>query len=610
MLFPQFFSRKKKIISVNNQESLDGFYIPKSGEELINTPRRQEMIKVLWDLTSQTKTVFNEFIYSPIRRYAELVQLLPASESHHHSYPGGMLDHALEAACFGLRLRQKHLLPPGAKPEEQSSAAEVWTVAVIYGALMHDIAKALVDIEIKLRDGSEWYLWDGVIPSQYQFRYKKGRNYHLHSAVNPLLCHYVLEGQSFKWLMSQPKLFEQFMYTISGHSERGGIIAELVHQADRASVAKALGGDPVQALSSPVESIQRKLAEGLRYLVKEQWNLNKKGAIGWLTEDGLWLVSPRAVNELKAHLYDQGIKSIPADLNRLYGELQSHGIIEEVSEGKSVWKCKITEGDWSSQFNMIKVSPTLIWGVEEKPSFFSGQLAILGEGAVEEKNTEKTPKVEKEKKEPKEPKEAKEPKEPLLKPSSQSTSPKNDDMDEILEMFSGENCETRKEHENEKEETEELVKEEEFNDEKKHEIKKRENISPENDIGNDFLQWLKDGIADHSIIINDTKAMVHTVNRTFFLVSPGIFKRYCKERMNDVDSSWTIVQKKFQKLGLHIKEDGKNIHTVSVEGQNKQGKLMGYVIKDPSTISNNIPLDNWVLSLQAPNGEEKRASHE
>src|SRR5690606_19357150 len=141
------------------------------------------MIKMLWDTTSLTQPVFNEYLLSPIERYAELVQLLPASESHHHAYAGGMLDHALEMACYGLRLRQRHLLPPNAKPEDQSSAGELWSAAIIYGALMHDVAKVLVDIEIHLQDGSEWRVWHGMIPKPYRVRYRSNREYHLHSAV-------------------------------------------------------------------------------------------------------------------------------------------------------------------------------------------------------------------------------------------------------------------------------------------------------------------------------------------------------------------------------------------------------------------------------------------
>ncbi|WP_275288888.1 MobH family relaxase [Halomonas elongata] len=609
--------------STTTSQAAEGFHTPRSGKELLATPRRQSMVKMLWDTTSLTQSVFNEYLLAPIERYAELVQLLPASESHHHAYAGGMLDHALEMACYGLRLRQRHLLPPGAKPEDQSSTGELWSAAIIYGALMHDVAKVLVDIEIHLQDGSEWRVWHGVIPKPYRVRYRANREYHLHSAVNTLLGQQILGGKVMDWLMSQPKLFSLFMYTISGHTERGGIIAELIHQADRASVAKALGGNPVQALSAPIESIQRKLAEGLRFLVKEQFKLNKRGGQAWLTDEALWLVSPRAINELKAHIYAQGIKSIPADLNRLQGEMHAHGIIEEVEEGKHVWKCNITDGDWQQTFNMIKVPPTLIWGVDDRPSSFSGHLTVQGAGTVEEqqpptatatapleKSTEPTSAVEQSTQDQTDTPTPDPASAEVAATSSIASEAESGSIDDdIIALFPEANGEDKQDVTKERSSSEPETQLQEASESAKTAPliqKSSEDANNSNDpadLGERFWQWLKAGLADHSIVINDTKAPVHTVNGTYFLVSPGIFKRFCNSVLND-KNQWQAVQKRFQKLGLHVRTQGQNIHKVSVEGQNKTGTLMGYLIKDPVLVSQKIPPDNWVLTLVTTKGEK------
>jgi len=81
-------------------------------------------------------------------RFAELVQQLPASEYHHHAHPGGLLDHSLEVAAFAAKLRQRHLLPAGAAPEDQAREAEAWTAGIIYAALLHDVGKIATDMEI------------------------------------------------------------------------------------------------------------------------------------------------------------------------------------------------------------------------------------------------------------------------------------------------------------------------------------------------------------------------------------------------------------------------------------------------------------------------------
>lgn len=78
--------------------------------------------------------------------------------------------------------------------------------------------------------------------------------------------------------------------------------------------------------------------------------------------------------------------------------------------------------------------------------------------------------------------------------------------------------------------------------------------------GTDFIDWLRDGIRTRRLIINDAKALVHTVAGTAFLVSPGVFQRYAKEHPRDGASqrpgdsaSWQSVQKHFERLHLSQK---------------------------------------------------------
>lgn len=589
----------------------DGFHAVQGGTALLATPRRQKMLKMVLDNTSLTQAVFDEYIRKPIERYAALVQLLPASESHHHSYPGGMLDHALESVCYGLKLRQSHLLPPGAKPEDQSSAGELWSAAVIYGALMHDVAKAMVDLEIHLSDGRTWSLWQGNIPAPYRVRYRVGRDYHLHGVVNPALCGRVLGPKVMDWLMTQPKLFSLFMYTIAGHTERGGILGELISQADRASVAKAMGGNPVQALAAPVESLQRKLADGLRYLVREKLKRNKPGAPVWLTEEALWLVTPAVVHELKAHLYDQGIKSLPAELNRLYGEMHAHGLIEEVSEGKHVWACDVQDGDWKKTLSMLKVPPALIWSMEDRPAVFTGKVVVKGAGE-ESFGTDTAAAQAPSRPVERDPAPHADPQPPGTGQGAQSPSPAaislhaekpgtalDDDLMDIFPALGEEGGGKNEEKTDIKINVNEGASTPAENNERAVSISSpaSQKSNDGDDLGVMFWHWLKQGINDHSIIINDTKAPVHTVGGTYFLVSPSIFKRFCSTQLRD-EGQWKLVQKRFQKLGLHVRVQDQNIHRVSVEGPNKTNQLMGYLLQEPTEISKKIPPDNRVLKLK------------
>ena len=131
------FKSKSNISEITEERSIpkqdtDGWITPYSAETLLNTELRQRYLSLLWQQVSMTREMFDHLYQKPIERYAEMVQLLPASESHHHAHLGGMLDHGLEVISFAAKLRQNYVLPLNAAPEEQAKQKDAWTAAVIY----------------------------------------------------------------------------------------------------------------------------------------------------------------------------------------------------------------------------------------------------------------------------------------------------------------------------------------------------------------------------------------------------------------------------------------------------------------------------------------------
>ena len=126
--------------------------------------------------------------------------------------------------------------------------------------------------------------------------------------------------------------------------------------------------------------------------------------------------------------------------------------------------------------------------------------------------------------------------------------------------------------------------------------------------GEHFLLWLKHGIASKRIIINDTLALVHTVNDTVFLVTPGIFRRYVQEHLQTAVlakasglTDWEWTQKQFARLSQHRKQsNGLNIWTCNVVGPRKSRLLHGYLLADPSMIfGEDFPPNNPYLKVQS-----------
>jgi integrating conjugative element relaxase (TIGR03760 family) len=589
-----------------------GLLRPESAASLLATPRRQKLLEHIWQRTSLSRKQFATLYRTPLERYAELVQQFPASESHHHAYSGGMLDHGLEIVAYSLKLRQSHLLPIGASPEDQAAQSEAWTAAIAYAALLHDIGKLAVDLQVELADGNTWHPWHGPLHQPYRFRYREDREYRLHSAATGLLYRQLLDRPLLDWLSGYPALWAPLLYVLAGQYEHAGILGELVLQADRASVAQELGGDPARAMAAPKHALQRKLLDGLRYLLKEELKLNQPEASdGWLTGDGLWLVSKTVSDKLRAHLLSQGISGIPTNNTAVFNVLQDHGMLQPTSDGKAVWRATVTSTTgWSHSFTLLRLAPALIWESGERPAPYAGTVAIdstppdndpdapIAEPAVAVKP-------------PLEGQETASQDRSRTIVASPAALAEPDALEDMLAMvgMSGsssmqQNLETipNTADTSESEAPRPALAAASPPSPVPSPAPSSANAQPS---GEHFMVWLQQGVATRRLVINDAKALVHTVNDTVYLVSPGVFQRYAQEHLHveqlakqENVSDWQWVQKRFEKLQVHHKQsNGLNIWTCEITGPRKSRRLHGYLLSAPTTVMNEIPPNNPYLSL-------------
>lgn len=581
-----------------------GLIRPEKSASLLATPRRQRLLEHIWQRTSLPRQQFAILYRGPLNRYAELVQQFPASESHHHAYPGGMLDHGLEIVAYALKLRQSHLLPAGTTPEEQSEQAEAWTTATAYAALLHDVGKIAVDLHVELADGSVWCPWHGPLRDSYRFRYRKDRDYRLHAAATGLLYNQILDRNILDWLSRYPFVWPSLLYVLAGQYEHAGILGELVMQADRASVAQELGGDPARAMAAPKHALQRKLLEGLRYLLKEELKLNRPQASdGWLTDDALWLVSKTVSDKLRAHLLSQGIEGIPSNNTAVFSVLQDHGIVQATPEGKAIWKAAVTSDQgWSHTFTLLRLAPALIWESGERPQAFSGSVEVIqeSEGATEQVTAAPPGSQQSANASPSTI--------PEIPSPNQNPPPKGDAVSALLDLIGDTETETPILLPDDLEEAPTPTAEELLADTTTP-VQPAQSPDPIQAApsGEHFMAWLRQRIESRKIIINDAKALVHTVDDTAYLVSPGLFQRYAQEHLKvallaraDKVADWQWAQKRFEKLQLHRKQpNGLNIWVCEVTGPRKSRQLHGYLLNDPHQVFGEVPPNNPYLSFPA-----------
>jgi hypothetical protein len=280
-------------------------------------------------------------------------------------------------------------------------------------------------------------------------------------------------------------------------------------------------------------------------------------------------------DKLRAYLLSQSIEGIPTSNIAVFDELQSHGLVESTPDGKAIWTALVAQGNWQQSFTFLRLQPALIWGSEDRPEAFSGTVSV----AVDDHPTNVPASTAAS--------------EAIRTRSPQSPSPPDplaiEDADDylgtLLDMF-------------------ELVEPgtSEAPSEPSLEIS---NPSAENP-GQVFLNWVKEGILNHKLIINDSKAKVHTVSGSVFLVTPGLFQRYVQEfpgvsqGADQEIEEWRWVQKQFEKLKIHKKrDDGLNIWICQVEGPRKKANLKGYLLETPALLLNIVPADNPFLKIEA-----------
>lgn len=541
-------------------------------ERLLSQGDRPALRRRIDRLLSVPRPQLETLFHGAILGYARFVQQLPASEAHHHAGAGGMLDHGLEVVANALALRRGHLLPQGAEPERLARGQDLWTYAVFTAALLHDIGKPAVDQRVLMLDARQrplgtWDPWQGPMGHRalwYRVEFVRDRARGLHERVAPLLARFIVPAAGLAWLASDREVLAAWVATISGDRDNGGALGEIIRRADGESVARNLGaGDSVRLPTARARPLHEKLLTALRHLIAEgELPLNRDGAAGWLVDNDVWLVSKRTADALRAHLLREGHEGIPSRNDRIFDVLQEHGLA--VSNGeRAIWRARVAGDGWAHELTVLRVSAARVWPeADRRPEAFGGSVTPL------EQTSDSTS--------------AEGAKQAAQIPSTASST---------TEQTTPETRETEQD-----ESATPIYMESRPTTEDSNGTANTGETSGASDSGEQFLTWLRDGVAARRIQVNTVNARVHVVPEGVLLVSPGIFRDFAAQHP---EHEWSNVQKRFQKLKLHRKtETGTNIHAYRVTGARKHSSINGLLLPDAAVVfgTSSPPLPNPHLS--------------
>ena len=152
----------------------EGFYMPRSAEELMSTLYRKQCLKQLWENSSMPSGVYQQFCLTPVQKLLMAAQNVPAARDSRWADANGFGDLTLQFTTYAVRLARGYMFPPGATPEEQAAQSGVWNAVVFWSALFYHLP-LLAHLEGELVSGKLWQPGMSSPDEAFRFRYRQQR---------------------------------------------------------------------------------------------------------------------------------------------------------------------------------------------------------------------------------------------------------------------------------------------------------------------------------------------------------------------------------------------------------------------------------------------------
>ena len=332
---------------------------------------------------------FEAMYGKPIARYCEVVQLLPASQAHHHAYPGGLIVHTLSVIEYAINERQKYTLPLASEPEVIEAQKNLWTYAVFVAALLHDIGKAVtmawyIDAaQDKIRNPAAGTLLQQGC-KHYTLKFRPTQYYKLHERLGLLYLSQLLDSTSLDYLTRDLDIFAEVLGYVSADRASWGSIGAIVSTADQMSVADDLRiasqtGRPRQFAGAELENFGERLLKAFRLLIEERkLAANRPGAILYLSDDQryVYAVAKTIAEKLREKMQALGATDVPADNTRIFDELQQHGLIEATATGHAIFNIHVSipHANFEQDFTTLKIDSRKLFTVASLPAKMAGSV--------------------------------------------------------------------------------------------------------------------------------------------------------------------------------------------------------------------------------------------
>jgi conjugal transfer pilus assembly protein TraI len=295
------------------------------------------------------KATFETDLLEPIRRLAAYVNVLPATADNYFCELGGLFRLGLEVGFYALQGTDGHIVSGRATISTRRQLEPRWRLATFFAGLCCELHRTLSHLVITDERGEEWPAYLGPLTpwltqrksSRFFIRWMPKATetralglFALPHVVPPTTMQHLSTGNGV--------VVPQMLASVAGiplYREQN-VLIDLVKRAtalviDRNLIANANRyGRPILGAH-----IERYLIDAMRRLIESHpgWLPNQERSRVWHGREGLFIVWPNAVTEIRKLLEEDELPGIPQSPQTILEILSSAGVFVGRSKQSPLW---------------------------------------------------------------------------------------------------------------------------------------------------------------------------------------------------------------------------------------------------------------------------------
>lgn len=377
-----FLSRRKGLGTTTLGDQLDYNRLPiMNAEQLIAYSGQYNRLRNIKRIVRIDDDTYQILYQETLERFFELVQLMPASQAHHHAVPAGLMIHTLEVIEHALILRQQYKLPQFAAQEIQEAERHVWTFAIFVAALLHDVGKRITMCRFISENGKEIDPFTDISEKtgdHYRLAFIDTKYYAMHEEMGLAFVAHLLGPIGLNFLLPRLHIMQEVLGYIHEDKTKEGIIGLILREADKQSTGGSLAHSSSRRFKGAnLLNIGERLMTQLRQLLAaNHLVINRGNGNVYTTPEGYtYIVSKTLADELRNTMREQGETDIPGDNLRIFDILQEFNFAETNAEGHVIHYIRRTYQGKSDAFSVLKFRTSKLFQI--LPPEFPGEIAEL-----------------------------------------------------------------------------------------------------------------------------------------------------------------------------------------------------------------------------------------